>query len=95
MHFSESFQGKSAFYESYLNGPIKWTNFGIVVVNFLMIVAGFADELKKARKLGTLKQYIVGRSSATTFADTFEKQEAVLRYLGAFDPNGEVGLLYA
>ncbi|KAH9688362.1 SEC-C motif protein [Citrus sinensis] len=49
----------------------------------------FADELKKARKLGTLKQYIVGRSSATTFADTFEKQEAVLRCLGAFDPNGE------
>lgn len=58
-----------------------------------MIVAGFADELKKARKLGSLKQYIVGRSSGATFSDAFEKQEAVLRYLGAFDPNGEVGFL--
>lgn len=95
MHFSESFQGKSAFYESYLNGTRKWTIFYILIVDFLMIVAGFADELKKARKLGTLKQYIVGRSSSTTFADTFEKQEAVLRCLGAFDPNGEVGFLCA
>jgi len=47
--------------------------------------------LGKARKLGSLKQYIVGRSSEATFADAFEKQEAILRYLGAFDPNGEVG----
>lgn len=52
---------------------------------------GFADELQKARKLGTLKQYIVGRSSEATFSDAFEKQEAILRYLGAFDLNGEVG----
>ncbi|KAJ4719590.1 Protein translocase subunit SecA like [Melia azedarach] len=49
----------------------------------------FADELQKARKLGTLKQYIVGRSSEATFSDAFEKQEAILRYLGAFDLNGE------
>ncbi|GMH11322.1 hypothetical protein Nepgr_013163 [Nepenthes gracilis] len=49
----------------------------------------FADELSKARKLGTLKQYIVGRSSEATFADAFEKQEAILRYLGGFDPTGE------
>lgn len=49
----------------------------------------FADELGKARKLGSLKQYIVGRSSEATFADAFEKQEAILRYLGAFDPDGE------
>ncbi|PIN24029.1 hypothetical protein CDL12_03242 [Handroanthus impetiginosus] len=49
----------------------------------------FADEMSKARKLGTLKQYVVGRSSEATFADAFEKQEAILRYLGGFDPTGE------
>ena len=43
--------------------------------------------------MGSLKQYIVGRSSEATFADAFEKQEAILRYLGAFDPDGEVRLL--
>ncbi|XP_010674908.2 uncharacterized protein LOC104890978 isoform X2 [Beta vulgaris subsp. vulgaris] len=49
----------------------------------------FADELGKARKLGTLKQYVVGRSSEATFADAFAKQEEILRYLGNFDPNGQ------
>ncbi|CAK9164052.1 unnamed protein product, partial [Ilex paraguariensis] len=49
----------------------------------------FADELSKARKVGTFKQYIVGRSSEATFADAFEKQEAIIRYLGGFDPTGE------
>ncbi|CAL5400668.1 unnamed protein product [Camellia sinensis] len=49
----------------------------------------FADELKNARKLGTFKQYIVGRSSEATFADAFEKQEAIIRYLGGFDNTGE------
>ncbi|KAK9735348.1 hypothetical protein RND81_04G200300 [Saponaria officinalis] len=49
----------------------------------------FADELGTARKLGTLKKFIVGRSSEATFADAFEKQEAILRYLGKFDPYGE------
>ncbi|XP_021773076.1 uncharacterized protein LOC110737033 isoform X2 [Chenopodium quinoa] len=49
----------------------------------------FADELGKARKLGSLKQYVVGRSSEATFADAFAKQEAILRYLAYFDPNGE------
>ncbi|XAR54548.1 hypothetical protein NMG60_11029731 [Bertholletia excelsa] len=49
----------------------------------------FADELKNARKLGTCKQYIVGRSSEATFSDAFEKQEAIIRYLGGFDPAGE------
>ncbi|KNA22014.1 hypothetical protein SOVF_037220 isoform A [Spinacia oleracea] len=49
----------------------------------------FADELAKARKLGTLKQYVVGRSSEATFADAFEKQESILRFLANFDPNGE------
>ncbi|KAF3783938.1 hypothetical protein EJ110_NYTH31256 [Nymphaea thermarum] len=49
----------------------------------------FADELKSARKMGSFNQYIVGRSSATTFKDAFEKQEAIIRHLGSFDPTGE------
>uniref|UniRef100_A0A1J3K598 Protein translocase subunit SecA n=1 Tax=Noccaea caerulescens TaxID=107243 RepID=A0A1J3K598_NOCCA len=49
----------------------------------------FADELKNARRLGKFKQYIVGRSSEATFADAFEKQEAIIRYLGARDVTGE------
>ncbi|GMI84993.1 hypothetical protein like AT3G04950 [Hibiscus trionum] len=49
----------------------------------------FADELKNARKLGKFKQYVVGRSSDATFADVFEKQEAIIRYLGVCDPTGE------
>lgn len=49
----------------------------------------FADQLKNARKVGTFKQYIVGRSSGATFADAFEKQESVLRYLGGLDPTGQ------
>lgn len=50
----------------------------------------FADGLKNARKVGTFKNYIVGRSSEATFVDAFEKQEAILRYLGGIDPKGEV-----
>ncbi|EYU37068.1 hypothetical protein MIMGU_mgv1a013532mg [Erythranthe guttata] len=49
----------------------------------------FAEEMRKARKLGSLKQYVVGRGSEATFADAFEKQEAIIRYLGGFDPTGE------
>ncbi|XVF57306.1 hypothetical protein PTKIN_Ptkin06aG0194700 [Pterospermum kingtungense] len=49
----------------------------------------FADELKNARKLGKFKQYVVGRSSDATFSDVFEKQEAIIRYLGGCDPTGE------
>ncbi|PWA65774.1 SEC-C motif containing protein [Artemisia annua] len=49
----------------------------------------FADELKNARKLGTFKQYMVGRSSEATFADAFEKQEAIIRFLGGYDPSGD------
>ncbi|XP_076887429.1 uncharacterized protein LOC143550153 [Bidens hawaiensis] len=49
----------------------------------------FADELKNARRLGTFKQYMVGRSSEATFADAFEKQEAIIRVLGGFDNTGE------
>lgn len=46
--------------------------------------------MKKARKIGALKQYVVGRSSEATFADAFEKHEAIIRYLGGVDPTGEV-----
>ncbi|XP_006347135.1 uncharacterized protein [Solanum tuberosum] len=49
----------------------------------------FADELGRAKKLGTLKQYVVGRGSEVTFAEAFEKQQAILQYLGALDPTGE------
>lgn len=49
----------------------------------------FAEEMRKARKLGNLKQFVVGRSSEATFANAFEKQEAILRYLGGVDPAGE------
>lgn len=50
----------------------------------------FADELKTARKLRNFKQYMVGRGSETTFAEAFEKQEAIIRVLGGYDPTGEV-----
>ncbi|XP_043718936.1 protein translocase subunit SecA 1 [Telopea speciosissima] len=49
----------------------------------------FADELKTARKAGQFKQFVVGRGSEATFADAFEKQETIIRYLGTFDPTGE------
>ncbi|CAN1781635.1 hypothetical protein LINPERHAP1_LOCUS15515, partial [Linum perenne] len=49
----------------------------------------FADELKKAQKVGSFKQYIIGRSSEATFSDAFAKMEAVIRYLSTFDPAGE------
>lgn len=60
---------------------------------FFFLGEGFAEEMRSARKLGTLKQYIVGRSSEATFAEAFEKQEAIIRYLGGFDPTGEVDSL--
>ncbi|KAJ1417067.1 SEC-C motif [Sesbania bispinosa] len=49
----------------------------------------FADEMKNARRIGTFKQYMVGRSSEVTFANAFEKSEAIIRYLGGLDPTGE------
>eukprot|EP00262_Sarcandra_glabra_P016539 TRINITY_DN5431_c0_g1_i1.p1 TRINITY_DN5431_c0_g1~~TRINITY_DN5431_c0_g1_i1.p1 ORF type:complete len:225 (+),score=40.44 TRINITY_DN5431_c0_g1_i1:75-749(+) len=49
----------------------------------------FADEMKMARMAGSFKKFIVGRSSEATFADAFEKQEAIIRYLGSFDTTGE------
>lgn len=59
----------------------------------LILVIGFADELKKARRVGTFKQYMVGRSSEATFSGAFEKQEAIIRCLGGFDSTGEVVFL--
>lgn len=53
----------------------------------------FADTLKNARRVDTVKQFMVGRSSEATFSDAFEKHEAIIRYLGGFDPSGEVGFL--
>ncbi|KAK7258757.1 hypothetical protein RIF29_24342 [Crotalaria pallida] len=49
----------------------------------------FADEMKNARRIGAFKQYMVGRSSEVTFNNAFEKSEAIIRYLAAFDPSGE------
>ncbi|KAL6142759.1 hypothetical protein ACLB2K_061035 [Fragaria x ananassa] len=49
----------------------------------------FVDQMKTARRVGAFKQYIVGRSSEATFADAFEKQESIIRYLGGFDSTGE------
>lgn len=69
---------------------------GLAIFNFFFIYlffSGFADELKNARRVGAFKQYIVGRSSEATFADAFEKQEAIIRYLGGFDSTGEVGIV--
>jgi hypothetical protein len=64
---------------------------GVLISVIVYLIAEFADELKNARRLGTFKQYIVGRSSDATFADAFEKQQVIIRYLGGFDPTGEVG----
>jgi hypothetical protein len=61
--------------------------------SYCYLIAGFADVLKNAKRAGAFKQYMVGRSSEATFSDAFEKQEAIIRYLGGFDPTGEVGFL--
>jgi len=60
---------------------------------FLPILpSDFADEMKKARKVGAFKEYIVGRSSEVTFSTAIEKYEGIIRYLAAFDYTGEVRL---
>lgn len=63
-----------------------------IFVSFDFFFLGFADGMKNARRVGSLKQFVVGRSSEATFSSAFEKQEAIIRYLGALDPTGEVGL---
>lgn len=50
---------------------------------------GFADQLMAARKAGKFQKFIVGRSSEATFADSFEKQESIIRVLGGFDNTGD------
>ncbi|KAG9459805.1 hypothetical protein H6P81_004313 [Aristolochia fimbriata] len=49
----------------------------------------YADELQKARTVGSFKNFIVGRSSDATFKEAFKKQEDIIRYLGALDPTGQ------
>ncbi|URE06633.1 SEC-C motif [Musa troglodytarum] len=49
----------------------------------------FADQMDKARRLGSFKKFEVGRCSAATVSDAFKKHSAILQYLGAIDPSGE------
>jgi hypothetical protein len=46
--------------------------------------------METARKVGTFKNFVAGRASEATVVSAFEKHSAVLRYLGAIDPTGEV-----
>ncbi|CAL5038144.1 unnamed protein product [Urochloa decumbens] len=50
----------------------------------------FADSMEMARKMGTFKNFVAGRASEATVVNAFEKHSAVLRYLGAIDPTGEL-----
>ncbi|RDX99325.1 hypothetical protein CR513_17627, partial [Mucuna pruriens] len=59
------------------------------LLNLFIMVLGFADEMKNARRIGAFKEYMVGRSSEVTFSTAFEKYEAIIRYLGGLDPTGE------
>lgn len=61
-----------------------------LIVLILLLVTGFADEMKNARRIGAFKEYLVGRSSEVTFSTAIEKYEAIIRYLGGLDPTGEV-----
>ncbi|WOK94129.1 hypothetical protein Cni_G02831 [Canna indica] len=49
----------------------------------------FADQMEKARTLGSFRKFQVGRCSEATISDAFKKHSAILRYLGAIDPYGE------
>ncbi|KAK4751237.1 hypothetical protein SAY87_004719 [Trapa incisa] len=53
-------------------------------------MSGFADEMKNAKRVEAFEQYMVRRSSEATFSVAFEKQEAIIRYLGGFYPTGEM-----
>ncbi|XP_038985645.1 uncharacterized protein LOC103714694 isoform X2 [Phoenix dactylifera] len=48
----------------------------------------FADQMDKARMLGSFRKFEVGRSSAA-MSENFKKNTAILRYLGSIDPTGE------
>ncbi|XP_047068150.1 uncharacterized protein LOC124676113 isoform X1 [Lolium rigidum] len=49
----------------------------------------FADSMDMARKVGTFKNFVSGRSGEATVAAAFEQHSAVLRYLATIDPSGE------
>ncbi|XP_078165775.1 SEC-C motif protein isoform X2 [Carex rostrata] len=49
----------------------------------------FAEQMDKARKLGTFKNFVMGRCSEATISNAFEKHSAILRYLGSIDATGE------
>ncbi|BAT88004.1 hypothetical protein VIGAN_05143400 [Vigna angularis var. angularis] len=55
----------------------------------ILLISGFADEMKNAKRIGAFKEFMVGRSSEATFSSAFEKYEAIIRYLGVLDPTGE------
>ncbi|RWW07369.1 hypothetical protein BHE74_00030234, partial [Ensete ventricosum] len=55
-----------------------------------LISVDFADQMDKARRLGSFKKFEVGRCSSATVSDAFKKHSAILQYLGAIDPSGEV-----
>lgn len=86
IHLNQSWMNKikGAFTGQKSTSP---TNEDVTAQSFTLL--RFADELKRAQKLGTFKQYIVGRSSEATYADAFGKQEAIIRFLGGLDPTGE------
>ncbi|XP_074579306.1 uncharacterized protein LOC141835826 [Curcuma longa] len=49
----------------------------------------FADQMDRARTLGSLRNFEAGRCSEATISGAFEKHSAILRYLGAIDPSGK------
>jgi hypothetical protein len=86
---SESFTLLRKFLFSFQFLLIHFSRFSIFISHSILHT-DFADEMKKARKIGTFKDYMVGRSSEVTFTTAFEKYEAIIRYLAAFDYTGEV-----
>lgn len=61
---------------------------GVARVSFWGV--DFANQMDKARKLGSFKNFVAGRCSEATISDAFEKHSEILRYLGSIDPTGEV-----
>lgn len=62
----------------------------LIIMILLLTLTGFADEMKNAKRIGAFKEFMVGRSSEATFSSAFDKYEAIIRFLGALDPTGEV-----
>ncbi|KAH0465087.1 hypothetical protein IEQ34_005190 [Dendrobium chrysotoxum] len=59
------------------------------LASFTIAFPDFADQMEKARGMGLLKKFEVGRCSEATMTDAFKKQSSILRYLGNIDPTGE------